>query len=133
MVSISHKNFDISKIDIQDDIIKYDKNFSFIIKTPIIKFRKEGDFINLFFNKESQQHHLFLEKLIFLQRKIDLNNIDLKVVSDDIMSIPIISDSKFFDSNTKDIDKTNLVGTKCICLLEFNNNELSLKQLLIIS
>ena len=97
MVSISHKNFDISKIDIQDDIIKYDKNFSFIIKTPIIKFRKEGDFINLFFNKESQQHHLFLEKLIFLQRKIDLNNIDLKVVSDDIMSIPIISDSKFFD------------------------------------
>ena len=133
MVSISYKNFDISKIDIQDDIIKYDKSSSFIIKTPIIKFKKEGDFINLFFNKESQQHYLFLEKLIFLQRKIDLNNIELQVISDDMICIPINSDSKFFDCNTKNIDKTNLVGTKCICLLHLNDNVLNLKQLLIIS
>lgn len=132
MITISYKTFDISKIDIHDDIIKYDKSSSFVIKTPIIKFKKEGDFINLFFNEESQQHYLFLEKLIFLQRKIDLNKINLEVISDSLISVPIISDSRFFDSNTKEIYKTNLVGTKCIVLLEFNNNELSLKQLLII-
>ena len=133
MVSISYKNFDISKIDIHDDILKYDKSSSFILKTPIMKFKKEGDVINLFFNEESEQHHLFLEKLIFLQRKLDINKINLQVISETIMSIPIVSASKFFDSNIKDIDKNNLIGIKCIILLNFINNEISLKQLLILS
>lgn len=133
MVSISYKNFDISKIDIHDDILKYDKSSSFILKTPIMKFKKEGDVINLFFNEESQQHYLFLEKLIFLQRKLDINKINLQVISETTMSIPIVSTSKFFDSNIKDIDKNNLIGIKCIILLNFINNEISLKQLLILS
>ena len=57
----------------------------------------------------------------------------LTILENNLIKICIDNDSKFFDNNRKEINKNNLIGNKCVCLIKFNNNKLTVKQFLILS
>ena len=130
---LSYKKIVISEISVDNNNISYQGN-NLIIKSPIINFSldKNNNKVFLNCNDNSIKHGIFLNVLGYIERLYEINGYDVTFINKSVIPVLIDKKSKFFNSNTNEIDLENIIGNKCVCTLYFENNLITLRQLLIV-
>lgn len=134
---ISYKNIDILQLKIDDEKKLTHQDVFIEIKSPILIFTVSDDENYLYFNinQDAKNHNVFLNLCGYIERLFNINKIDVNLCTKDTVIVYIGSetDSKIFDSDSKNITKDKLkYGGKAIFSFLTSNGRHNLVQLLLI-
>lgn len=130
---LSYKKINLLDLRLSEDNIINVKDDTLEIKSPIITFNIKDSLVYLNINNHSDSHNLFMNICGYINRLFKITEISCNSIKQNKISINVLSDSKFYDENSKLINFKNVKKEgKIICSFVCCNGEFHLKNLLLI-
>lgn len=130
---LSYKKINLLDLRLCEDFSIKNKEEVLEIKSPIIMYNLNETMLELYINKYSESHNLFMNICGYIDRLFKITDISCKCIKNEKIIINITETSKFYDENSKLFNGKNIKKEgKIICSFVCNRGQFNLKSLLFI-